>query len=251
MLTLILAKHDISDRIMAITTDNASNNETLVLSLQQAYPESSITRVPCMAHVIQLSLKQLLGSIRVNPSNDQIELVWSEELQKHREITHLTGIARTLQKVRNLAIYINASPQRRDDFWAEQSKDGTKDPLFPIQDVRTRWNSTFLMLERAIRIKPALDSYCKLKWVKMLIRSDEWRQITYLLYITKPFFVFTTALCKTKDITIYSVFNIYNALFQHIESSITKLQRKKVRFKLIYGQRTLYISLYMVLYAYI
>jgi hypothetical protein len=186
-----------------------------------------------MAHVIQLSLKQLLGMIKVNPNNDHIELVWSEELQKHREIVYLTGIARTLQKVRNLAIYINASPQRRDDFWVEQSKDGTKDPLYPIQDVRTRWNSTFLMLERAIRIKPALDSYCKLKWPKMRIRSDEWRQITYLLHITKPFFVFTTALCKTKDITIYSVFNIYNALFQHIESSITKLEQKKVSFKLI------------------
>ena len=135
--------------------------------------------------------------------------------------------------MRNLAIYINVSPQRRDDFWAKQSKDGTKDPLYPIQDVRTRWNLTFLMLERAIRIKPALDSYCKLKWVKMRIRSDEWRQITYLLHITKPFFVFTTALCKTKDITIYSVFNIYNALFQHIESSITKLKQKKVSFNLI------------------
>ena len=67
----------------------------------------------------------------------------------------------------------------------------------------------------------------------MRIRSDEWRQIAYLLHITKPFFVFTTALCKTKDITIYSVFNIYNALFQHIESSITKLKQKKVSFNLI------------------
>ena len=89
------------------------------------------------------------------------------------------------------------------------------------------------MLERAIRIKQALDSYYKLKWVKMRIRSDEWRQITYLLYITKPFFMFTTALCKIKDITIYSVFNIYNALFQYIKSSITKLKQKKVSFKLI------------------
>jgi hypothetical protein len=228
MLTPILEKHSISDRIMAITTDNASNNETLVSSLQQAYPDTSITRVPCMAHVIQLSLKQLLGIIKVNPNNDNIELVWSEELQKHREFNHMTGISRTLQKVRNLAVYINASPQRRDDFWVEQAKDGMKDPLYPIQDVRTRWNSTFLMLERALRIRPALDSYCKLNWVKMRIRSDEWRQITYLLHITKPFFVFTTALCKTKDITIYSVFNIYNALFQHIESSMTKLQRKKL-----------------------
>ena len=181
-----------------------------------------------MAHVIQLSLKQLLGMIKANPNNDNLELVWSEELQKHRSIVNLTGITRTLQKVRNLAVYINASPQRRDDFWAEQSKDGMKDPLYPIQDVRTRWNSTFLMLEWALRIKQALDSYCRLYWVKMRIRSDEWRQITYLLHITKPFFIFTTALYKTKDITIYSVFNIYNALFQHIESSITKLDQKKV-----------------------
>ncbi|KAJ5814468.1 uncharacterized protein N7503_001218 [Penicillium pulvis] len=87
------------------------------------------------------------------------------------------------------------------------------------------------MLERALRIKPALDSYYKLFWGKMRIRSDEWRQITYLLHITKPFFMFTTALCKTKDITIYSVFNVYNALFQHIESSITKLQQKKLLWK--------------------
>ena len=122
---------------MAITTDNASNNKTLISSLQEAYPETSIPQVPYIAHVIQLSLKQLHGKIRVDPKNDNIELVWSEDLQKHK-ISQMTGIARTLQKVRNLAVYINASPQRRADFWAEQSKDGMKDPLYPIQDVRTR-----------------------------------------------------------------------------------------------------------------
>ena len=100
------------------------------------------------------------------------------------------------------------------------------------------------MLERAIRIKSALDSYCKLFWGKMRIRSDEWRQIIYLLHITQPFFVFTTALCKTKDITIYSVFNIYNALFQHIKSSITKLKPKKVSLTYISLYKG-YISLYI------
>ncbi|KAJ5814467.1 uncharacterized protein N7503_001217 [Penicillium pulvis] len=137
----ILEKHKISDRIIAITTDNTSNNKTLISSLQEllqeAYPETSIPRVPYIAYMIQLSLKQLHGKIRVDPKNDNIELVWSKDLQKHK-ISQMTGIARTLQKVRNLAVYINASPQRRAYFWAEQLKDGMKDPLYPIQDVQTR-----------------------------------------------------------------------------------------------------------------
>jgi hypothetical protein len=43
ILTLILEKHGILDRIMAITINNALNNKTLVLALQQTYPEASIT----------------------------------------------------------------------------------------------------------------------------------------------------------------------------------------------------------------
>lgn len=52
-----------------------------------------------------------------------------------------------------------------------------------------------------------------------MLDPEEWRQIEYLLWITQPFFKFTTALSKTKDVTIHSVFGIYNKLFEHLETS--------------------------------
>lgn len=242
VLSETLRTHQIPDRIMAITTDNASNNQTMIATLQETNPSMTIIRIPCMAHVMQLSLKQLLGQMKANPQNDTAEMVWSEELnQAACQRAKKQDIANTLCKARNLAIYINASPQRRDAFLKLQTKQPT---LVPIQDVRTRWNSTFLMLQRAKRLQSDLDQYCLAYRVNhLMINSDEWRQIDYLLYLTKPFFRFTTALSKTKDITIHSVFSIYNMLFDHLEVSIRQLRRKKVS---INYHHLIYIYLFLL-----
>ena len=108
-----------------------------------------------------------------------------------------------------------------------------KEPrLVPIQDVRTRWNSTFLMLRRAKRLESSFDCFClEYAHTHLQITSDEWRQVDYLLCITQPFFQFTTALSKTKDVTIHTVFNIYNRLFDHLERSIRQLEGKKIGWK--------------------
>jgi hypothetical protein len=104
--------------------------------------------------------------------------------------------------------------------------------MVPIQDIRTRWNSTFLMLRRAKRLQPIFDEFCsEYGHPHLKIHSDEWRQIEYLLWITHPFFKFTTLLSKTKDVTIHSVFSIYNKLFDHLEASVRQLRRKKVPWK--------------------
>lgn len=49
--------------------------------------------------------------------------------------------------------------------------------------------------------------------------------------ITQPFFRFTTALSKTKDVTVHLIFAIYNKLFDHLEKSIKQLIRKNVAWK--------------------
>jgi hypothetical protein len=179
--------------------------------------------------VIQLSLKQLLGQMKANPQNDTVDMVWTEELSqaiKGQQRSRKLDIAYTLNKVRSLAIYINASPQRRENFLKLQTN---QPALVPIQDVRTRWNSTYLMLQRAKRLQSDLDQYCRTyRADQLMINSEEWRQIDYLLCLTKPFFDFTTVLSKTKDVTIHSVFGVYNKLFNHLEASIRQLRRKKV-----------------------
>jgi hypothetical protein len=102
----LLRKHEIADRILTVTTDNASNNNTLMESIQDSIEcldlggDIPIIRVPCLAHVIQLSLNKLLGQMEATPKNEAAELQWSDEQnqsirsqQKKREIIN------TLNKV--------------------------------------------------------------------------------------------------------------------------------------------------------
>lgn len=136
----------------------------------------------------------------------------------------------TIIQVRGLAVFINASPQRRENF---QNLQTGGPALLPIQDVRTRWNSTFLMLRRARRLRPVFENFCSEYngTHQFRLNDEEWRQIEYLLYLTQPFFRFTTMLSKTRDVTVHTVFNIYNRLFTHFERCISQLKRKRVPWK--------------------
>ena len=88
------------------------------------------------------------------------------------------------------------------------------------------------MLRRAKRLESILNIFCsEYRHNDLSLNSNKWQQIKYLLCITQPFFTFTTALSKTKDITVHLIFEIYNKLFDHLEVSIWQLQQKKVPWK--------------------
>ncbi|EED11521.1 conserved hypothetical protein [Talaromyces stipitatus ATCC 10500] len=225
VLQQVLEEHQIEARILTVTTDNAANNSTLMNSLSESLQsielpnQIPVIHIPCMAHIIQLSLNELLGRMEVNPRNDREEIEWTERDKsaqpENQDIIH------TLEKIRRLAVFINRSPQRRENFLYLQSKEPK---LVPIQDVRTRWNSTFLMLYRARKLQSTFDEYCsEYGQPDLKLTKEEWRQVDYLLSITKPFFTFTTSLSQTKEVTIHSVFAIYNYLFTHLEKSKEKL----------------------------
>jgi hypothetical protein len=191
-----------------------------------------ITQIPCLAHVIQLSLNQLLDRIKAVPLNDSAITKWTEKqsgLAQANAQHQGREIYYTLNKVRYLAIYVNASPQRRETFCNLQT---SSVKLVPIQDVRTRWNSTFLMLRRAKRLRSIFAPFCaEYDCEEMLLQDEEWRQVDYLLCITEPFFNYTTQLSKTRDVTAHYVFKIYNKLFEHLEQSMKQLQRKRAPWK--------------------
>lgn len=76
----LLQEHQITDRVLLVTTDNASNNKTLMESIHEAIEgllqfssDVAVIRVPYIAYVIQLSLKSLLGKMKAIPKNDRIE----------------------------------------------------------------------------------------------------------------------------------------------------------------------------------
>lgn len=103
----ILQEHSITDRVLSITTDNASNNNTMMEGVQemvqsQALHNTSVFRVPCIVHVMQLSLKDLLGKIKADPKNAQAESEWSDERTKSLQSApgqSSENIVATLKKV--------------------------------------------------------------------------------------------------------------------------------------------------------
>ena len=100
----LLQKHEVEDRVLTVTTDNASNNSTLVESLKGSIqglelPSSTpIIRMPCIAHVIQLSLQELLGQMDSNPKNEREEMEFTGGTVTSRRENH--EIVYTLNKVR-------------------------------------------------------------------------------------------------------------------------------------------------------
>ena len=100
----LLQKHQIEGRVLTVTTDNASNNSTLVESIKDSLQalelpnQTPIIRIPCIAHVIQLSLKELLGQMDVNPKNDREEMEFTGEKSGSRRENQ--EIIITLNKVR-------------------------------------------------------------------------------------------------------------------------------------------------------
>jgi hypothetical protein len=71
--------------VLAVITDNASNNTTLIavvndiIQALKLNTKSLIIQVPCIAYVIQLSLNDLLGKMKASLKNDTAELEWKED----------------------------------------------------------------------------------------------------------------------------------------------------------------------------
>jgi hypothetical protein len=72
----IVMQFDLTDRLLTITCDNASNNSTLCHSLEEALRSQDIEwsakamKVSCLAHVLNLSAKALLVGLDVTDAND-------------------------------------------------------------------------------------------------------------------------------------------------------------------------------------
>ncbi len=85
----IIARHKLKERIYVITNDNVDNNlimhEELMLLLRTRLFDNietnvrDIERVSCLAHVIQLALKELLDKIRINSKNENFETSWNDK----------------------------------------------------------------------------------------------------------------------------------------------------------------------------
>jgi hypothetical protein len=99
ILITVLNNFNIRDRILAVTIDNVSNNNTLIRILNKKLRKSVteifninlIFHILYLAHIIQLAVKIMIGRLKIEPKNNLMEVNWeknkaAEEIKKATEI---------------------------------------------------------------------------------------------------------------------------------------------------------------------
>jgi len=124
------------ERIFTITVDNATANTSALRKFQRALQSQradslvlngDFMHMRCCAHIINLIVKEGL----------------------HKLGNHVEAI-------RNGVLYVRSSTSRCDSFEQKVVTGKMTRGSLPL-DVKTRWNSTYLMLTRAIKFKVAFD----------------------------------------------------------------------------------------------
>nr|CAH7739618.1 unnamed protein product [Callosobruchus chinensis] len=170
----------IAQKIATVVSDNGANIKSAINDHLHKHHH------PCVAHTLNLSVKDGLGQ------NSELGVI----LQKCRNIVgHFKHSALAVQKLSKMQQQMN-TPQ-----------------LKMKQDVATRWNSTYIMLDRLIAIKaPITAVMSSLPKAPEILNAEEWLALEDCVRILKPFDLMTTTLSGEKYVTLSTVIPLVRGL---------------------------------------
>lgn len=121
-----------------------------------------------------------------------------------------------MARLRGLAIYIRKSPQEKQAFKALAERQ-TSRHVSLLLDVKTRWNSSYYIGQRAIDRKEVINTYLvgspHLK-EKFELTASEWLALDEILSLLKPMAAATAFLSKSKYSSLGATLPIYSALIE-------------------------------------
>jgi hypothetical protein len=114
-------------------------------------------------------------------------------------------------------------------FRAFQEQSGKRSRKL-VQDIRIRWNSTYLMLRRAYQLREFVDlwteEYCEdSKIAKIKLNESEWFMVLLVGNLLNPFYECTLVVSRTTNSGIHLGFRIFDALFNHLEQIEKDIRR--------------------------
>uniref|UniRef100_A0A803TXD9 HAT C-terminal dimerisation domain-containing protein n=1 Tax=Anolis carolinensis TaxID=28377 RepID=A0A803TXD9_ANOCA len=144
--------------------------------------------VSCMAHMLHNTVKEGLKSTEEQPASN-------------------ANIALLIERCRKIAGYFHRSIKAARQLRERQSLEGLPQHKL-LQDVSTRWNSTFKMLERMVEQQKAVHGISLTLVVpvsKLVPNKQEWDTISQLVDILKPFKHATDTLSESKALLSQAV----------------------------------------------
>jgi hypothetical protein len=192
----LIEEYDIGNNLGAFQMDNADNNDTCLRQLATKFDiNPAQQRMRCFGHVINLVVKALLMGTGL--SKFQKELTDANDSDTFRIWRNQGAIG----KLHNIIRYIMRSTQRIYAFnEAQQAAVAELLTFFYMLKVDTgiRWNSTYTMIERALKLEAAIRIYCD-RWVKPKERdaydlkkdfldNQEWEELRHFQELLFPFY---------------------------------------------------------------
>lgn len=153
------------EKMSAATCDNASNN------VKCFREHLKVPRAPCLGHVLNLAV------------NDALKV---------------RGVTEPIARCRKLVEHFDKSRAASEALTAKQAELNMK-PHKLIQDVQTRWNSTFFLLERLLEQKDAVLAVIREGMTHenaplpaYIPNEGEWKILLQITGLLRPFFDITT-----------------------------------------------------------
>jgi len=104
-----------------------------------------------------------------------------------------------------------------------------------IMDVKTRWNSTLELLERAYRLREFTREWLQnptySNYRPLFTTQDEWTIVKYVMEVLMPFRYWTLWMSKRQTVTLHHIITVYNDMFNHMDGVMQALAKKKSEWK--------------------
>ena len=175
---------DIIGKLGYSVTDNAPNNDTALETLSASLLEKGIhydvssRRLRCIGHIINLVVKTLLFGAKAITDDTS-----------HSPCTDNYDGA--IAKLHHIVYHIRMTPQRRDLYASEQAASLCASSEFMVvADNATRWNSTYDMINSALKLRQRIDGYIRLVGKELetyVISDNEWEDLAELALMLVPF----------------------------------------------------------------
>jgi hypothetical protein len=126
----------------------------------------------------------------------------------------------TFMKQRMLAVLLTLTPGRRNEF-IDCQKAKVRIAVLPIVDVKTRWNSTLELLERAYRLPEFTPEWLQnpkyAEYRLLFTTQDEWMIVKYVMEVLRPFQYWALWMSKRHTVTLHHIIAVYNDMFDHTD----------------------------------
>lgn len=152
--------------VKACTTDNASAAINSIRLLD------GVTHIPCLAHTLNLAVQKGLQSGR--------------------------DIAKIISRLKSTAAHFHTSSKDRYLLKDKQKLLGIAEHEV-INDCKTRWNSTYDMMTRAMEQQPAISAVImEKKLLHLELSAGDWSNVEDIVQVLRPFKVATQAISTEK-----------------------------------------------------